>query len=165
MRQMGADQKRLLVSQHQQAAPVVAPPLRQSRTGPATDDFGTLARRFSLIPTAWSSSTVLDHPISTSTLDRPATFPMDTHLPTPSDTPLLDGSSPSTPYSPNFASAPVQSASSWTSWWSHSTGIGQNVTGESKDTPSFYVDQLRSRFVNSGVLPCNTRLLISFAQP
>lgn len=144
MRRMPEDGKRKLLATHRPSAIPVAP-LRPSKTGPDSSDAGALAglKRFSLASVGWGNG-------SLDGLGQP---------PLPSRPTTTYEAAPSTPTSPTLkpSLAPVhfapssgvdqpQTPASWTSWWSaasNATGVAQ-VSEQAKDTPQFYVDQLRS---------------------
>ncbi|KAK4704608.1 hypothetical protein P7C70_g1599, partial [Phenoliferia sp. Uapishka_3] len=143
MRQLPLDRQRFLISQHRSStpAPHVAP-LRPSKTGPSETSTGTGAlanlKRFSL----WGA---------------PAEAPPVPSLPSPPTSPVK--LSHVTPHSTGGSNGrrglnlqPVEEDhQSWSSWWSAASNATGNGTGGNgggaevaKDTPRFYVDQLRS---------------------
>lgn len=143
MRSLPLDRKLFLVRQHRQSTFPLSntAQLRPSKTGPETDS-STLAslKRFSLANVVWGGTE--PEPIS----NRPAT--------------MFDGNTSNSTSTTSIASSfdptttsiqqgdQIQSPSNWTSWWSsasNATGTGHAVGEQSKDTPQFYVDQLRSK--------------------
>jgi diaphanous 1 len=146
MRELTPDRKRFLITQHQQLSTPRSTPLRPSKTGPAStsSDYGALAglKRFSLVG-AWGGS---DDNATPTKANRPLTY-YDTRSsiessPTNDSLRSDEGSVVSSP-----TIGQGETASGWTSWWSaasNATGTGQVVGEQSKDTPQFYVDQLRS---------------------
>lgn len=141
MRRMPDDGKRKLLATHRPSSTPVAP-LRPSKTGPDSSDAGALAglKRFSLASVGWGNGSLdgLGQPPDAS---RPTT----TYEAVPS-TPTSPTLKP--PPSPGTSSGVDQphTPASWTSWWSaasNATGVAQ-VSEQAKDTPQFYVDQLRS---------------------
>jgi len=144
MRRMPEDGKRKLLATHRPTATPVAP-LRPSKTGPDSSDVGTLSglKRFSLASVGWGTGSLdglgeplLPSPPTTTYEAAPSTL----SIPTPKS-PIF-----STSLAPSNSVDPPQTPASWTSWWSaasNATGIAQ-VSEQAKDTPQFYVDQLRS---------------------
>lgn len=140
MRQMPVEGKRKLLATHRPTAS----PLRPSKTGPdPSNEVGALAglKRFSLASVGWNVGSLDDPPPQPNLPSRPST--MYNAAPT---SPAL----PAAPQPPQHVSAPSSTATetpqSWTSWWSaasNPTGVAQ-VSEQAKDTPQFYVDQLRS---------------------
>jgi diaphanous 1 len=153
MRQLPPDRKRFLLSQHREASAHNPSPLRPSKTGPdVNNDGGALAglKRFSLV--GWGASSIDSH-----SLPPISSQPVTSYEGTPS-TPTSPSSVTSIishlPPSPHFAEQP-QGATSWTSWWSaasNATGTGHAVGEQTKDTPQFYVDQLRSTYVQLSIV-------------
>lgn len=133
MLKLEPDRKRFLITQHRESEAASTPArLRQNKTGPELGSDLTVSslKRFSLVN--WAVGSVEDE---TAVVDRNIPLAATSAASTFKD-------SPQTPRSPVIGEA----GSSWTSWWStasNATGTGQNV-GESKDTPSFYVTELRS---------------------
>lgn len=139
MRKMPAEAKRKLLANHRPSPS----PLRPSKTGPELDgDSGALStlKRFSLASVGWGPgaleglsqqaarpSSIVDSAGSLASLPSLATSP---------------------PPTPGLSSAPSHPppTASWSSWWSaasNATGVTQ-VSEQAKDTPKFYVDQIRS---------------------
>ncbi|GAA5859773.1 hypothetical protein JCM1840_006447 [Sporobolomyces johnsonii] len=141
MRQLPDDRKRFLLRQHRQSQAHSSEPLRAAKTGP-TGDTGLISnvKRFSLASVGWGAASVnVAQPLRPVTTFGTAS---DSSPHTPSPT------SPSfRPVSPPLHAQPTGTSSSWTSWWSsasNATGTGQAASEQAKDTPPFYVDQLRS---------------------
>ncbi|GAA5889934.1 hypothetical protein JCM5296_003653 [Sporobolomyces johnsonii] len=142
MRQLPDDRKRFLLRQHRDSQARSSEPLRAAKTGP-TGDNGLLSsvKRFSLASVGWGAASVN---VSQAPLRPVTTFgtasDSSPHAPSPT--------SPSfRPVSPPLHAQPTGTSSSWTSWWSsasNATGTGQAASEQAKDTPPFYVDQLRS---------------------
>lgn len=144
MRALPDDRKQFLVLQHRQTQVRQPEPLRSVKTGPEVDA-GVLGnvKRFSLASVGWGavsppdpSPPPLRRPTTTFELSNPTS-------PTPD-------SLPSRPSSPPLQSQATGTSSSWTSWWttaSNATGSGQATSEQAKDSPQFYVDQLRSTCV------------------
>lgn len=136
MRQMPLDGKRKLLATHRPTSS----PLRQSKTGPdheGESSISTTLKRFSLASVGWGAGSLEALAQQTA---RPSSIVEPGSSPTGSA-----ASPPPTPSLPPISAHPQQSAS-WSSWWSaasNATGIAQ-VSEGAKDTPQFYVDQLRS---------------------
>ncbi|KAI5476137.1 hypothetical protein MNV49_000407 [Pseudohyphozyma bogoriensis] len=136
MRKLPPDRQRFLVSQHRQNNSSQSSPLRPSKTGPeaSTSDSGALAglKRFSL----WAAPPSASSPDVAPPPRRPTTTYQvgEAALPPPSKP---------TSTAQNLERDPQ----SWTSWWSaasNATGTGHAVGTQAKDTPQFYVDQVKS---------------------
>lgn len=125
------ERKRFLLAQHQ--VTTTAPIPRPVKS--AVESEGTLAslKRYSLVAMGYaeeSNVAIQTSPIQSSSMQS---------------SPVIE-SSPPVPRSPNFSSG---GESGWSSWWNMTsnftgTGTGSNST-DSKDVPSFYVDQISSR--------------------
>lgn len=148
MRRLPIDHKRHLIVQHRQTTNPVAP-LRPSRTGPelSNDGGGALAgiKRFSLASVGWGADPV-EQGAAPPSRGRPRN---EEGVSTPSSPSSAASTSsavqPSTP-----SVGPPQTSSSWASWWSapsDATGVGQPTSELARDTPQFYVDQIRSTCV------------------
>lgn len=147
MRRLPRDRKRFLVSQHLATSMSSQPPLRASKTGPEPyGDVGGFSglKRFSL----WGAPSLPVLP-----KNPPPRRPVTTYEASASD-PATSTTSPdhpdsvSTPGSPRLG-GPTLSATSWATWWgaaSNATGAGHAdaVGHQAKDTPQFYVDQIKS---------------------
>lgn len=141
MRDLPLDRKLFLIRQHNQSSSPIQTPLRSIKTGPETDS-GTLAslKRFSLANVVWGGSAEADN------VARPATM----YNPSLSASASTSTTSIASLQSPDVANShqdQVPNPSNWNSWWSsasNATGTGHSVGEQAKDTPQFYVDQLKS---------------------
>ncbi|GAA6035972.1 hypothetical protein JCM8097_005193 [Rhodosporidiobolus ruineniae] len=148
MRLLPDDRKRFLVMQHRDSQARTAPePLRPHKTGPVTEaTSGSVfnnVKRFSLASVGWSA---VSPPLESSSPQSPAR-PSSIYGGAPPGSPSVASPSPTRPTSPHLQTQPTGSSSTWTSWWSAAsnlTGAGQGGTEQAKDSPQFYVDQLRS---------------------
>lgn len=151
MRQLAPDRKRFLIAQHRKSSTPNPSPLRPPKSDPASSqEQGALAglKRFSMASVGWVAAS--EEPNAAAAKPPPRPFTTFEHPTPPSPSQALTSSlePPSNlTSSPSLGETP-QSASTWTSWWasaSNATGSGHAVGEQAKDTPPFYVDQLRSR--------------------
>lgn len=141
MRNLPLDRKLFLIRQHNHSSFPIQEPLRSTKTGPETDS-GTLAslKRFSLANVVWGGT------VETESITRPATMyhQGSSASASTSTTSIASLQSPDSNDSTNEKSP---NPSNWNSWWSsasNATGTGHSVGEQAKDTPQFYVDQLKS---------------------
>lgn len=142
MRHLPLDRQQFLIRQQREATRPASgspAPLRHSRTGPAHEpETGVGALRRLSMAVGWS---VADHePVK----PAPASRAVSTYG-------ALGGGTGAGLAQPAMVPSPTGDATSWASWWtgaSNATGTAQAVGEQAKDTPAFYVVQIKSTKVS-----------------